>query len=412
MTQATQKAQTDLQDQVCGAEEASCSFEHHLYTQVRGLVSLAKAILLDLPSQNLSQVLVHCLCSPCMSAFERTSRAPCQRVCLPEYPRSRETLGLSSSLHGAGPDATPLQGCPAVDLLVRTSGECRLSDFLLWQSSHAVLHFTPVLWPDFSFWHLLQAIVSYQKAVTRSGLPSRAPEQARAIGSERLGIRQAGESPAGLQERCQAPARTAEAERPADDAWLRQGGAGDGAACTTGRGTEPKEADPSGLTVGMADGVRVQQSGLVKRKNAPRAGPRDIHVIATDCMAIHPEPGTSTPQTEAGSSLDQPQLRQKPGKSGAERSWEQAVLLCAPTRRNAANGLDRRKRTTNLLGQGGGNGADMFRPPSEEAHTAADGPSNKGRAEELRQNGFAGTRVLGLSALISFMEGRTQWSAA
>jgi len=41
--------------------------------------------------------------------------------------------------------------CPAVDLLVRTSGEQRLSDFLLWQGSHALLHWERCLWPDFGY---------------------------------------------------------------------------------------------------------------------------------------------------------------------------------------------------------------------------------------------------------------------
>lgn len=49
------------------------------------------------------------------------------------------------------------------DLLIRTSGEIRLSDFLLWQSSHSVLSFTPVLWPEFSIWHLIQAVFYYQR---------------------------------------------------------------------------------------------------------------------------------------------------------------------------------------------------------------------------------------------------------
>lgn len=48
------------------------------------------------------------------------------------------------------------------DLLVRTSGEVRLSDFLLWQSTYSVTHFTNVLWPDFGLHHLLSAIFHYQ----------------------------------------------------------------------------------------------------------------------------------------------------------------------------------------------------------------------------------------------------------
>jgi len=50
-----------------------------------------------------------------------------------------------------------------VDLLVRTSGEVRLSDFMLWQASEATLHFTPSLWPDFSAWDMLAAVLAYQR---------------------------------------------------------------------------------------------------------------------------------------------------------------------------------------------------------------------------------------------------------
>ena len=59
---------------------------------------------------------------------------------------------------------TWVQGCPQVDLLIRTSGEHRLSDFLLWQSSYAQLVFSDTLWPDYSFWNLLQALVQYQRS--------------------------------------------------------------------------------------------------------------------------------------------------------------------------------------------------------------------------------------------------------
>ncbi|OWR42021.1 Dehydrodolichyl diphosphate synthase [Danaus plexippus plexippus] len=49
------------------------------------------------------------------------------------------------------------------DLLVRTSGEVRLSDFMLWQISNTVLYFTDVLWPEFSIWNLLAAIIHFQR---------------------------------------------------------------------------------------------------------------------------------------------------------------------------------------------------------------------------------------------------------
>lgn len=49
------------------------------------------------------------------------------------------------------------------DLLIRTSGEVRLSDFLLWQTTCCTLYFTPVLWPEFSIWDLCRSILHYQK---------------------------------------------------------------------------------------------------------------------------------------------------------------------------------------------------------------------------------------------------------
>ncbi|XP_018555405.1 dehydrodolichyl diphosphate synthase complex subunit DHDDS isoform X2 [Lates calcarifer] len=51
---------------------------------------------------------------------------------------------------------------PNPDLLIRTSGEVRLSDFLLWQTSHSCLVFQSVLWPEYSFWNLCEAILQYQ----------------------------------------------------------------------------------------------------------------------------------------------------------------------------------------------------------------------------------------------------------
>ncbi|XP_050362929.1 dehydrodolichyl diphosphate synthase complex subunit DHDDS [Nymphalis io] len=51
----------------------------------------------------------------------------------------------------------------APELLVRTSGEVRLSDFMLWQVSNTVLYFTDVLWPEFTIWNLLAAIIHFQR---------------------------------------------------------------------------------------------------------------------------------------------------------------------------------------------------------------------------------------------------------
>lgn len=61
---------------------------------------------------------------------------------------------------------------PDVDLLIRTSGENRISNFLLWQIAYAELFFTDVLWPDFKEEHLYEAIISYQKRERRFGKTS------------------------------------------------------------------------------------------------------------------------------------------------------------------------------------------------------------------------------------------------
>ena len=61
---------------------------------------------------------------------------------------------------------------PDVDLLIRTSGEHRISNFLLWQIAYAELFFTEVLWPDFTEEHLYEAIISYQKRERRFGKTS------------------------------------------------------------------------------------------------------------------------------------------------------------------------------------------------------------------------------------------------
>lgn len=61
---------------------------------------------------------------------------------------------------------------PDVDLVIRTSGEQRISNFLLWQCAYAEFYFTDVLWPDFSEEDLHKAIISYQKRERRFGKTS------------------------------------------------------------------------------------------------------------------------------------------------------------------------------------------------------------------------------------------------
>ena len=60
-------------------------------------------------------------------------------------------------------------GLPPVDLLIRTSGEQRISNFLLWQIAYAELYFTDVAWPDFKATQLYEAIYEYQRRDRRFG---------------------------------------------------------------------------------------------------------------------------------------------------------------------------------------------------------------------------------------------------
>ncbi len=60
-------------------------------------------------------------------------------------------------------------GLPEVDLIIRPSGELRLSNFLLWQSAYAEFWFSDVCWPDFTKQHLASAIIDYQKRNRRFG---------------------------------------------------------------------------------------------------------------------------------------------------------------------------------------------------------------------------------------------------
>lgn len=64
------------------------------------------------------------------------------------------------------------QNLPDVDLLVRTSGEQRISNFLLWQIAYAELYFTNILWPDFRREDLFEAIYNYQTRERRFGKTS------------------------------------------------------------------------------------------------------------------------------------------------------------------------------------------------------------------------------------------------
>src|SRR5690625_2017155 len=64
------------------------------------------------------------------------------------------------------------QNLPDVDLLIRTSGEQRISNFLLWQIAYAELYFTDILWPDYTKENLFEAILNYQNRERRFGKTS------------------------------------------------------------------------------------------------------------------------------------------------------------------------------------------------------------------------------------------------
>ena len=63
-------------------------------------------------------------------------------------------------------------GMPNPDLLIRTSGEQRISNYMLWQLAYAEFYFTPVLWPDFDAEGLYEAIATFQKRERRFGQTS------------------------------------------------------------------------------------------------------------------------------------------------------------------------------------------------------------------------------------------------
>lgn len=82
---------------------------------------------------------------------------------------ARGSLGLEDITEESFGQRLYTQGVPDPDLLIRTSGEMRISNFLLWQIAYAELWVTPVLWPDFKRGDLLRAVVDYQKRSRRFG---------------------------------------------------------------------------------------------------------------------------------------------------------------------------------------------------------------------------------------------------
>lgn len=86
-----------------------------------------------------------------------------------EYHRNSSSLTLHSSLETAFSGFLDTADIPDPDLIIRTSGELRLSNFLLWQAAYAEFYFTDVLWPDFDRAEFDRAIESFSRRERRLG---------------------------------------------------------------------------------------------------------------------------------------------------------------------------------------------------------------------------------------------------
>ncbi|MCG8310560.1 MAG: isoprenyl transferase [Cytophagales bacterium] len=80
-----------------------------------------------------------------------------------------EAIGLEHINYDTFSDYLCTKNVPDPELLIRTSGEMRISNFLLWQIAYTELYITDILWPDFRKEHLYEAIVAYQKRERRFG---------------------------------------------------------------------------------------------------------------------------------------------------------------------------------------------------------------------------------------------------
>ncbi|MDR0842783.1 MAG: isoprenyl transferase [Acidobacteriota bacterium] len=107
----------------------------------------------------------------------------CRRI-IEEYIEKEHAEHAESASDGNPPAAAPVApvvneetisnflytaGLPDPDLLIRTSGEMRISNFMLWQIAYSEIYITPTLWPDFRRRHLLEALVEYQRRDRRYG---------------------------------------------------------------------------------------------------------------------------------------------------------------------------------------------------------------------------------------------------
>ena len=80
-----------------------------------------------------------------------------------------EAIGLEDINSDTFSDYLCTKNVSDPELLIRTSGEMRISNFLLWQIAYTELYITDILWPDFRKEHLYEAILAYQKRERRFG---------------------------------------------------------------------------------------------------------------------------------------------------------------------------------------------------------------------------------------------------
>ena len=119
--------------------------------------------------------------TPACCSTSRSTTAAARRSSTRRGARSRDGVDPPRrSTSGASREFLYTAGQPDPDLLIRTSGEMRVSNFLLWQIAYAEIWVTDTLWPDFRARHLLEAILAYQKRDRRYGgiKPTRWPSVA------------------------------------------------------------------------------------------------------------------------------------------------------------------------------------------------------------------------------------------
>lgn len=333
-----------------------------------------------------------------------------------------------------------------MDLLLRTSGECRLSDFLLWQSSHAILHFTPVLWPDFTFMHLLRAIVDYQRSKPQLWPPNQMSPTPQCESSSATASRNASKSPSTLEahhqeevargdstESATADTRSDSGRDPSESLGRFEESAQPAVPSLTGRDVSCEE--PGAILSGRSrqNGAAEQSQG---KERDGKQQQKEIFLTAFDqyVMGVDTAPAADfytpverpfpeeplpaeaqerSPCNNSPALLSQKDVNEAISKEASGPEELQACLsnstsapeslrmLQMPTRRNGLTGLERRKRGARSAGlppQDELDSLGMFQKLGSERVLSAKLGGVRGvesvglqtRADQLRQNGFAG----------------------